>query len=180
MEPLVRWLLTYLVHSTLLLGAAGLARLALRERRLAFQEAVLRAALVGGFVTASLQIGLELRPLGGSLAVPESAPPSPCPRRAGPPAPDRSPHLPPGRGARSSTSSGPAGAERRRRRCRRALEDRARARVGCPRGCGLARLAVAARRLRRLLRDRRPIDAGELAPEAARLARRSACAAPSA
>ena len=46
MEPLVRWLLTYLLHSTVLLGAAWLVRLALGERRLAVQEAVLRAALV--------------------------------------------------------------------------------------------------------------------------------------
>ena len=74
MEPLVRWLLTYLLHSTVLLGAAWLVRLALGERRLAVQEAVLRAALVGGFVTASLQIGLDVRPIGGALAVPSARP----------------------------------------------------------------------------------------------------------
>ena len=74
MEPLVRWLLTYLLHSTVLLGAAWLVRLALGERRLAVQEAVLRAALVGGFVTASLQVGLDVRPIGGTLAVPSARP----------------------------------------------------------------------------------------------------------
>ena len=77
MELLTRWLLTYLLHSTVLVGAAWLVRLALRERRLAVQEAVLRAALVGGFVTASLQVGLDVRPIGGALAVP-AAPPAPA------------------------------------------------------------------------------------------------------
>jgi Zn-dependent protease with chaperone function len=43
--------------------------LALGERRLVLQEALLRAALLGGFVTASLQVGLGVRPLGGALAV---------------------------------------------------------------------------------------------------------------
>lgn len=64
-----RWtcvLLTYLLHSTLLLCAALAARLVLRERRLALQEALLRAALAGGFVTAGLQVGLGLQPLAGA------------------------------------------------------------------------------------------------------------------
>ena len=76
MEPLTSWLLTYLLHSTVLLGAAALVRLALGERRLALQEAVLRAALVGGLVTASLQVGLDLRPIGGArLPAPDREPP---------------------------------------------------------------------------------------------------------
>jgi beta-lactamase regulating signal transducer with metallopeptidase domain len=164
-EPLVRWLLTYLVHSTLLLGAAGLARFALRERRLALQEAVLRAALVGGFVTASLQIGLDLRPLGGALAVPGSRPALsvPGPSQVGPAAP----HLWPGRPVVEREA--PAGAETA------AAAVAARWRTGLVlvwaglAAAALARLGVASRRLRRLLRDRRPIDGGELAPEAARL-----------
>lgn len=69
MLALADWLCTYLLHSTLLLGAAGLLRLALGERRLAVQEAVLRAALVGGFLTASLQLGLGLQPVGGRLSL---------------------------------------------------------------------------------------------------------------
>ena len=40
----------------------------LGERRLGLQEAVLRAALVGGFVTASLQLGLGVRACGQALA----------------------------------------------------------------------------------------------------------------
>ncbi|HSD27085.1 MAG TPA: hypothetical protein VLL75_07245, partial [Vicinamibacteria bacterium] len=85
MEPVVRWLLTYLLHSTLLLAVAALARLALRERRLALQEALLRAALVGGFATAGLQVGLDLRPLGGTLALPAAlAVPGSAPAAPGP------------------------------------------------------------------------------------------------
>ena len=165
MEPLVLWLLTYLVHSTLLLGAAGLARFALRERRLALQEAVLRAALVGGFVTASLQIGLELHPLGGALAVPGPRPAlaAPGPSRVG----TATPHLRPGRPVVEREV--PAWAEAA------AAAVAARWRTGLVlvwaglAAAALARLGVASRRLRRLLRDRRPIDTGELAPEAARL-----------
>lgn len=69
MQAPLAWLSTYLLHSTLLLGAACLLRLALRERRLALQEAVLRAALLGGFLTASLQLGLNLEPVGGRLSL---------------------------------------------------------------------------------------------------------------
>lgn len=69
MTLVTQWLLTYLLHSTVLLGASALLRIALRERRLGLQEAVLRAAFVGGFVTASLQIGLGVEPLGGVVRV---------------------------------------------------------------------------------------------------------------
>lgn len=69
MQAPLAWLSTYLLHSTLLLGAAGLLRLVLRERRLALQEAVLRAALLGGFLTASLQLGLNLEPMGGRFSL---------------------------------------------------------------------------------------------------------------
>jgi len=62
------WLLTYLIHSSVLLAGAWLASRALGERRLALQEAVLRVALVGGLLTASLQIGLGVEPLAGAFA----------------------------------------------------------------------------------------------------------------
>jgi beta-lactamase regulating signal transducer with metallopeptidase domain len=71
MALLTSWLLTYLLHSTLLLAGAAVLCHVLKERRLGLQEAVLRAALVGGFLTASLQLGLGVRPLGGVLALPE-------------------------------------------------------------------------------------------------------------
>jgi beta-lactamase regulating signal transducer with metallopeptidase domain len=74
MSGLTSWLLTYLLHSTVLLGGAALVCAFMRERRLGFQEAVLRAALVGGFLTASLQLGLEVRPLGGVFTLPDETP----------------------------------------------------------------------------------------------------------
>ena len=62
------WLLTYLLHSTLLLGTVWLL-----TRRLV-QAAVVRdllwkAALIGGFATATLQLGLGFKPLGGAVAL---------------------------------------------------------------------------------------------------------------
>jgi beta-lactamase regulating signal transducer with metallopeptidase domain len=152
MEALVRWLLTYLVHSTVLLGLAWLGRAALRERRLALQEAVLRAALVGGFVTASLQVGLGLQPLGGALAVPSS---DPVRAMASAVASVDVPELTAGRPAVEAVAA-------RWRGC-----------LGVAWAglvlVALARLAVAAVRLHRLLRGRRPLAAGELAAETAGL-----------
>ena len=79
------WLATYWLHSGLLLGGAWLAGRALGHRRLAVQETLWRAALVGGLLTASLQVGLGWRPLAGgwSLPAPEAAAsPAPAPGRA--------------------------------------------------------------------------------------------------
>ena len=76
MDTLIRWLLTYLLHSTVLLGGAWLVGRALGGRRLVLQEALLRAALIGGFLTAGLQIGLELRPAAGHLGLLAPAPAS--------------------------------------------------------------------------------------------------------
>jgi Zn-dependent protease with chaperone function len=158
MEPVVRWLLTYLVHSTLLLGAAGLARLALRERRLALQEALLRAALVGGFVTAGLQVGLELRPLAGSLAVPVTTPASAlvsAPASAGvvPVAATRPSE--PSVVTSSLRARGTVAALAAGWRPGLAIAWAALA------GAGLAGLAVAALRLRRLLRRPVPVSVAE-------------------
>nr|WP_315481619.1 M56 family metallopeptidase [uncultured Undibacterium sp.] len=57
---ILSWLLNYVVHSTILLGLASLAQYygALQSRRLA--EIVWRFALLGGLVTASLQLGIQL------------------------------------------------------------------------------------------------------------------------
>jgi len=58
------WLGTYLIHSTLLLGAAWAASRWLRGRRsdgaLALEESLWKGALVGGLLTATLQVGLGL------------------------------------------------------------------------------------------------------------------------
>jgi beta-lactamase regulating signal transducer with metallopeptidase domain len=59
-EPglVLAWLGTYLLHSTLLLGAAWAASRLLRGRALGVEEGLWKAALVGGLLTASLQVGL--------------------------------------------------------------------------------------------------------------------------
>ena len=63
------WLLTYLIHSTILLAGAWLVSRGLGDRRLALQEIPLRSALVGGLLTASLQVGLGIEPLAGALTI---------------------------------------------------------------------------------------------------------------
>lgn len=59
------WLLTYLLHSTVLLALAVVTSRLLGEKHLALQETFLRAALIGGILTASLQVGLGIRPAVG-------------------------------------------------------------------------------------------------------------------
>ncbi len=63
------WLVTYAFHSTLFLGGAWLLARRLDGRRLAVQEAVWKFALVGGLITASLQVGFGVRPLAGGWSV---------------------------------------------------------------------------------------------------------------
>lgn len=65
------WLLTYLVHSTLLIGAAWLLTPRLRSHRV--REAVWKTALFGGFLTATGQSLFPVRPLGGRMTVPAAA-----------------------------------------------------------------------------------------------------------
>lgn len=68
------WLSTYLLHSTfLLLAALGLARW-LGSRQLPLQESLLRVAVVGGLLTATLQVGLGWEPAVGSIPYPVSPP----------------------------------------------------------------------------------------------------------
>jgi beta-lactamase regulating signal transducer with metallopeptidase domain len=63
------WLLTYLIHSTVLLGAAWLMTRVLGDRRLALQETLLRTALIGGLLTTTLQVGFGVEPVGGAMAI---------------------------------------------------------------------------------------------------------------
>jgi len=67
------WLLTYLLHSTILLGAAWFISRVLADRRLALQEALLRMALVGGLITATLQVGFGVEPIGGAMVIDDLA-----------------------------------------------------------------------------------------------------------
>ena len=160
-----RALLTYLLHSTLLLGLAALVRRALAERRLAVQEAVLRAALVGAFATTALQLGLDLQPLGGALRLQASARPD----GPGTPAVLAAPVADSRWEARLVLAPTPA--ERALALAsgvswRKALASAWAALAAF----GLLRLGIAALRLRRLLRDREPLRDTRLAPQAVRLA----------
>jgi HEAT repeat protein/beta-lactamase regulating signal transducer with metallopeptidase domain len=62
------WLLTYVAHSTLLLGGVWLLS---RRRATApsLRDGLWKVGMVGGLLTASLQVGLGLEPLGGALAL---------------------------------------------------------------------------------------------------------------
>ena len=170
MDLLARSLLTYLLHSTLLLGLAAVGRFALRERRLALQEAILRAALVGAFVTAGLQLGFELKPIGGALTLPAPGTEAQGATPAVRPAPvllaeepwqTRAALAPP-----SLDRVLPAIAGRRFVSWRSALA----VLWGGLAVLALVRLVVGALSLRRLLRDREPIRDGHLAPQAATVA----------
>lgn len=66
-EAAAGWLLTYALHSTVLLGLAWLV-LRLRQAEPATAEILWKVALLGGIVTASLQSTLDLRPA-GSIAL---------------------------------------------------------------------------------------------------------------
>ena len=62
------WLLTYLVHSTLLLSAAWLLTPRLRSHRV--RETLWKTALFGGFLTATGQSLFQVSPLAGRMTVP--------------------------------------------------------------------------------------------------------------
>ncbi|MEQ1895143.1 MAG: hypothetical protein ABL998_21600, partial [Planctomycetota bacterium] len=61
------WLLTYAVHSSVLLGAVWLLLRFLPPRGLVLRERLWKLALVGPLVTASLQLALGARPWLGHL-----------------------------------------------------------------------------------------------------------------
>lgn len=64
------WLLTYLLHSTLLLGLAALASKPLGRWSAAAEEAVWKLALVGALFTASLQLAAGWEPMAGRWNLP--------------------------------------------------------------------------------------------------------------
>jgi beta-lactamase regulating signal transducer with metallopeptidase domain len=70
------WLLTYLIHSTVILGAAFVVARVLGGRHLAIQEKLLRTALVAGIVTATLQLGLGIDPVGGAFSLEPTSQPA--------------------------------------------------------------------------------------------------------
>ncbi|HWA16809.1 MAG TPA: M56 family metallopeptidase, partial [Gemmatimonadales bacterium] len=67
-ELIGSWLLTYLLHSTLLLGAAWIVTLR-GVRAPALRDLIWKTALVGGVITASVQVGAGWTPVGGSVSL---------------------------------------------------------------------------------------------------------------
>ncbi len=70
-DLLAPWLLTYLLHSTLLLMAAWLIVRLWRGMPLSAQECLWRTALLGGALTASAQVAIGWEPWSGHLTVPQ-------------------------------------------------------------------------------------------------------------
>lgn len=110
------WLLTYALHSTLLLGAAAL--LARRLRGEAWRETLWKAALVGGIVTATAQTQSGYDPPGGTwrlestveLAVQTDAGPSAAPAQPSPAIDAPAENAPSSASTASAASSEAAGA----------------------------------------------------------------------
>ena len=65
---LLAWLLTYALHSTLLLGSAWLF-CRWRRSAAAWRDLACRVALVAGFMTSTLGSGLGWEPLAGRVAL---------------------------------------------------------------------------------------------------------------
>ena len=78
-EIALSWMLTYLLHSTLLLGGAWVAWKLLPDEALAVKETLWRTALLGGIFTASLQVGLAVEPGLGSWRLGSPAGKDPLP-----------------------------------------------------------------------------------------------------
>ena len=69
LQAVFYWLLTYALHSTVLLGGVWLINRQLRERALWLQESLWKMALCGGILTATIQLAGGVRPLGGGIAL---------------------------------------------------------------------------------------------------------------
>ena len=61
------WVLTYILHSTVLLAGISLAISRQWVRSDFMQEALWKFAVLGGFLSASIQVGLGLEPFGGTI-----------------------------------------------------------------------------------------------------------------
>ena len=67
MTTALAWVLTYSVHSTVLLGGAWLLMRCVKSFSDTVRDGVWKFALVGGVVTATVQVGFGVRAMGGSL-----------------------------------------------------------------------------------------------------------------
>ena len=72
MTTFVSWAITYWVHATLIIGTVWLLSHLLRERWL-LVDRLWKVALVGALFTASLQLGVGIDPLLGTLEIAEPA-----------------------------------------------------------------------------------------------------------
>jgi HEAT repeat protein len=94
MNAIFAWLATYAAHSTLLLGGVALLTTFV-VRRDAWRETLWKVALLGGLVTASLQLAFGVRPLVGRIELPQSEALAPAPRATAAPAADAGGHATP-------------------------------------------------------------------------------------
>ena len=111
------WLLTYAIHSTILLGAAVAIAMWFADEH-AWLDLVWKTALLGPLVTASVQVGAEVLPLGGrwhiATASHASSAPAmrPAPRVETPSEPEKTVDAPSStsidRGSLSARSASPA------------------------------------------------------------------------
>jgi beta-lactamase regulating signal transducer with metallopeptidase domain len=174
---LTAWLLTYAVHSTLLLGLAWAVSRVLARRSLRLEERVWRAALLGALATATLQTAAGWAPPGSwSLA----GRPAPAPQVAAAPAPlsaaaSASPAAVLQEDRFFAPSNRPAAAPARPAVSGSALLLAA---WGLGAGVLLARLALAHRGLSRRLRVRLEISGGTLSRLLSRLAPQSGLVRP--
>ncbi len=63
------WILTYLIHSSVLIGLALVVSRRLGERRLALQEMLIRAAILGAIATSTVQFSADIRPYAGRFDI---------------------------------------------------------------------------------------------------------------
>jgi HEAT repeat protein/beta-lactamase regulating signal transducer with metallopeptidase domain len=64
---ILTWILTYAIHSTVLLTAAWIFSTRTRSHRV--REAIWKTAMIAGFITATVQSALNINPLGGRVTV---------------------------------------------------------------------------------------------------------------
>jgi beta-lactamase regulating signal transducer with metallopeptidase domain len=74
--PAIAWLLTYLLHSTFLLGLAWLVSKPLARWAVSAEETVWKLALVGALFTASLQLAAGWEPMSGRWGLSDLTPPT--------------------------------------------------------------------------------------------------------
>ena len=68
------WLLTYLLHSSALLGTVWLVTRRMTARASALSESLWKAALVGAVLTATVQVFAGLQPFTGSVGLDPTPP----------------------------------------------------------------------------------------------------------